>query len=58
MRRIVALAALSLVTAPLLNADVSIIEGREALTKVNGGKPGRSHHRGSMVGREGLQNPA
>src|SRR6202049_3579760 len=54
MRRILAVAALSLVTAPLLNADVSIIERREARTKVEGGKPKRSHHPGAATGSQAL----
>jgi hypothetical protein len=54
MRRILAVAVLSLVTAPLLNADVSIIERREARTKVDGGKPRRSHHPGAATGSQAL----
>ncbi|HEY6322194.1 MAG TPA: hypothetical protein VJA16_11615, partial [Thermoanaerobaculia bacterium] len=54
MRRILAAAMLSLVTTPMLTADVSIIERREARTKVNGGKPGRSHHPGGATGSQGL----
>src|ERR1700726_819572 len=54
MRRILAVVVLSLVTAPLLHADVSIIERREARTKVDGGKPGRSHHPGGATGSQSL----
>ena len=54
MRRIVVAAMLSLITAPMLTADVSIIERREAHTKVNGGKPGRSHHPGGATGSQAL----
>src|ERR1700692_4418436 len=54
MRRILAVVVLSLVTAPLLNADVSIIERREARTKVDAGKPGRSHHPGGATGSQAL----
>jgi hypothetical protein len=50
MRRILAVAALSLVTAPLLHADVSIIERREARTKVEAGKPKGGHHPGGATG--------
>jgi len=50
MRRILAVAALSLVTAPLLHADVSIIERREARTKVGAGKPKGGHHPGGATG--------
>jgi hypothetical protein len=54
MRRIVAAVMLSLVTAPMLTADVSIIERREARTKVDAGKPGRSHHPGGATGSQAL----
>jgi uncharacterized repeat protein (TIGR01451 family) len=55
MRRILAVAVLSLVTAPLLNADVSIIERREARTKVNdAGKHKRPHHPGAAQGSQAL----
>src|ERR1700692_1285350 len=54
MRRILAVVVLSLVTAPLLHADVSIIERRKARTKVKGAKPGRSHHPGGAPGSQAL----
>jgi hypothetical protein len=50
MRRVLAVALLSLVVTPVLTADVSIIERREARTKVNGGKPKGSHHPGGATG--------
>jgi hypothetical protein len=54
MRRVLAVALLSLVVTPLLNADVSIIERREGRTKVDAGKPGRSHHPGGATGSQAL----
>jgi hypothetical protein len=54
MRRIVAVAMLSLVTAPVLTADVSIIERRGARTKVDAGKPRRPHHPGAATGSQAL----
>ncbi len=54
MRRVLAVALLSLVVTPVLTADVSIIERREARTKVDAGKPGRSHHPGGATGSQAL----
>lgn len=54
MRRILAVAVLSLVTAPLLNADVSIIERREARTKAGADKPRRHRHPGAATGSTAL----
>src|SRR6202040_1416512 len=54
MRRILAVALLSLVVTPVLTADVSIIERREARTKGNAGKPKGSHHPGGATGSQSL----
>lgn len=50
MRRVLAIAVISLVTAPMLRADVSIIERRGARAKADAGKPGRPHHPGAATG--------
>ena len=54
MRRVLAVALLSLVVTPVLTADVSIIERRDARTKVDGGKPRRPHHPGAATGSQAL----
>jgi hypothetical protein len=55
MRRVLVVALLSLVTAPVLTADVSIIERRQAQPKsAKAGKPGRLHHPGGATGSQAL----
>jgi hypothetical protein len=54
MRRVLAVALLSLVVTPVLTADVSIVERREARTQFNAGKPKGSHHPGGATGSQAL----
>src|SRR5258708_4112274 len=53
MRRIVVLSLLSLLTAGLLSADVSIIE-RKAHKRLDKGKPGHRPHGPGATGSQGL----
>jgi hypothetical protein len=54
MRRVLAVALLSLVVTPVLTADVSIIERRGAHTMVHAGKAKGSHHPGGATGSQAL----
>jgi len=53
MRRVLAVAILSLVTAPALTADVSIVERRATRTKMAAGKARRHPHPGASIAAEG-----